>query len=445
MNKIWLILSREFVTRVRKPSFILATLLTPIGIGLIALLAGYFASKGAASAKSIIVKDESGIFKSNPPENSSHTYVFSNDSIETLKESYKEENDILVFIEPISDLTKKRHQALFYSEEKLSISTIGSIEKSIAESVKNYKIEQSNIDKTVYESFNTKFSLENGVSLEDDPKASGKLSVIIGTILGALMGFLMYMVIFIYGGMVMRSVMEEKINRIVELMISSVKPFQLMMGKILGVGAVGLLQLGIWIVLVPVILFTVQMVTGAGMGIENSSQLQEITSQMNSPEVADQLENFKIAEIIKEFRSQNWVLIIPVFILFFFGGFFIYASLFAAIGSAIGDDMGESQQLMLPIMIPVILAFIMMQGVIQNPNGGMAVFGSLFPLFSPIIMPARLAFDPPLWQVGLSLVILIASCIFFAWFAGRIYRIGILLYGKKVNLRELGKWLFYKP
>ena len=131
--------------------------------------------------------------------------------------------------------------------------------------------------------------------------------------------------------------------------------------------------------------------------------------------------------------------------IFFFGGYFIYSSLFAAIGSAIGDDMGEGQQLMLPIMIPVILAFIMLQGVIQNPNGNMAIFGSMFPLFSPILMPARLAFDPPLWQVFLSILILILSCIFFAWFAGRIYRIGILMYGKKVNLRELGKWLFYKP
>ena len=140
----------------------------------------------------------------------------------------------------------------------------------------------------------------------------------------------------------------------------------------------------------------------------------------------------------------NWALILPSFVLFFFGGYFIYSALFAAIGSAVGDDMGESQQLMTPIIIPIVLAFVMAQSVIQNPNGSMAVFGSMFPLFSPILMPVRLAFEPPLWQIGLSLFILILTCIFFAWIAGRIYRIGILMYGKKVSFKELWKWMFYK-
>jgi ABC-2 type transport system permease protein len=158
----------------------------------------------------------------------------------------------------------------------------------------------------------------------------------------------------------------------------------------------------------------------------------------------EQLEGFDLGQIIFEFRSMNWSLILPVFVLFFLGGYFIYSSLFAAIGSAISDDMGESQSLMLPIMLPVIFAFIMMPAVLENPNGSLAVFGSMFPLFSPVLMPVRLAFDPPLWQVLISLLLLIGTAVLFVWISSRIYRVGILMYGKKVNFKELGKWLLYR-
>jgi ABC-2 type transport system permease protein len=152
----------------------------------------------------------------------------------------------------------------------------------------------------------------------------------------------------------------------------------------------------------------------------------------------------KLSTLISEFQSQNWLMIIPSFIIYFLGGFFIYASLFAAVGSAIGDDLGEGQQLMFPIVIPVIIALMMLSSVLSDPDGPIAVFGSMFPLFSPIIMPARLPFNPPMWQLILSIVILIASVIFFIWLASRIYRVGIFMYGKKVTFKELGKWLFYK-
>jgi ABC-2 type transport system permease protein len=213
-----------------------------------------------------------------------------------------------------------------------------------------------------------------------------------------------------------------------------------MLGKVIGVGGVGLTQLAIWLILIPLVAM------GAGMLIGGSvdpSQLQEISNQAaNLP--TEEISQNKVTEILTALGNMNWWLIIPMFVIFFFGGYFIYSSLFAAIGSAIGDDMGEGQQLMLPVMLPVILAFIMMQGTLQNPNGGMAVFGSLFPLTSPIIMPSRLAFDPPMWQVGLSVVLLVLSCWFFAWIAGRIYRVGILMYGKKVTFKELAKWMTYK-
>jgi len=240
--------------------------------------------------------------------------------------------------------------------------------------------------------------------------------------------------------MVMRSVMEEKINRISEVMISSVKPFDLMLGKVIGVGAVGLTQLAIWLVLVPSVAIIAQLILGGGA---DASQLQEI-AMAGADNPAQSLGDLDFAGIMAEVKAMNWFLIIPIFVLFFFGGYFIYSSMFAAVGSAMGDDMGEGQQLMMPIFIPVILAFVMLQGVLTNPNGGMAVFGSIFPLFSPILMPARLAFNPPVWQIILSIVLMVLTCIFFAWLAGRIYRIGILMYGKKVNFREVGKWIFYK-
>ena len=445
MNKLWLITKREYFIRVKKKSFIITTLLTPIGVGLLIILSGFIAAKGGQASKKVLVKDDTQIFSTAEFDSKLIKYDFSDEKLEVLKDQYKEENyDILLHIPKFEDLTSTKHNIEYFSKEKLSITTIEGIEYKIASVFKEHKIEQSGISRDIYDSFRMSIEMENGaVGLKDDKEAedtSSKLSIIIGTGLGALMGFIMYLVIFIYGGMVMRSVMEEKINRIVEVIISSVKPTQLMLGKVIGVGGVGLTQLAIWLILLPLVAM------GAGMLIGGSvdpSQLQEISNQAaNLP--TEEISQNKVTEILTALGNMNWWLIIPMFVIFFFGGYFIYSSLFAAIGSAIGDDMGEGQQLMLPVMLPVILAFIMMQGTLQNPNGGMAVFGSLFPLTSPIIMPSRLAFDPPMWQVGLSVVLLVLSCWFFAWIAGRIYRVGILMYGKKVTFKELAKWMTYK-
>ena len=445
MQKLWLIAKREFLVRVTKKTFIITTLLTPLGIGLLAFLSGYLAAKGGQATKTILVKDDSEILTSSPPESKINVYKFSDAPLDKLIEDYKEQGyDLLIHVPKFDNTLSTRHEVKYYSTEKLSIATIENVERNIGAVFKEYKITNSNIDREVYESFKMDIDMENGAkdaSEEGAEDTSGKLSIIIGTVLGGVMGFIMYMVIFIYGGMVMRSVMEEKINRIVELMISSVKPMQLMLGKILGVGAVGLAQLAIWLILIPIVILGVQMIMGGGG--QDMQQLQEIATQANTSAI-EEVNDFDLNQIIVEFSKLNWLLIIPTFVIFFFGGYFIYSSLFAAVGSAIGDDMGEGQQLMFPIIIPVILAFVMMQGTLQNPNGAMAIFGSLFPLTSPIIMPARLAFDPPIWEIILSIVILVLSCLFFAWLAGRIYRVGILMYGKKVSFKELAKWIMYK-
>lgn len=448
MNKLWLIIKREYLVRVKKKSFIITTLLTPLGIGLLVVLSTYLTAKGGQASKKVLVKDDSGVFSEAKIESKLYTYDFSKDPLEKLKEDYKIQTyDLLVYIPPFEDLTKTKHSVEYYSQEKLSIATIESIETKIGSAFKEYKITQSGIDRNIYDSFRMDIDLENGAAGKEEmaegksssEDTSTKLSILIGTLLGGLMGFIMYMVIFIYGSMVMRSVMEEKINRIVEVIISSVKPTQLMLGKVLGVGGVGLTQLAMWLILIPMVIMGAGLLVGGGI---DPAQLQEMSNQANVN--AEELNKFEFGNVLRELGNMNWGLIIPVFILFFFGGYFIYSSLFAAVGSAMGDDMGEGQQLMLPIMLPVILGFIMLQGTLQNPNGGMAVFGSLFPLTSPIIMPSRLAFDPPLWQVGLSIILLVLSCWFFAWLAGRIYRVGILMYGKKITFKELGKWIMYK-
>ncbi len=449
MNKLWIILKREYLTRVKKKTFILVTLLTPLGIGLIGFVSGYFASQAGKASKNIVVSDTSGILNESTLNSSYMTFSFSEEPLDSLKNNYIVQGyDMLLEITTDPTLEDKKVELKYYSKDKLSLPTLESLERRISSAIRSYKIEQSEIDQAMLEQLETNVDLENGLVAAGEGEGTGnrgstasKFSTIISTVLSYLMGFLMYLVIFVFGGMVMRSVMEEKINRIVEVIISSVKPFQLMLGKILGVGLVGLTQVTIWIILIPIIMTVIGMVMGGGAASMDSpemAQAQEVMQQM------EQDGSFNINTFIDEFMSLNWWLILPSFIIFFFGGYLIYSSFFAAIGSTISDDLGEAQQFMLPIIIPVIIAFVMIPAVFNDPDGPVAVFGSMFPLFSPILMPARLPFDPPVWQVLLSIVILIGSVIFFIWLAARIYRVGIFMYGKKVTFKELGKWLFYK-
>jgi ABC-2 type transport system permease protein len=205
-----------------------------------------------------------------------------------------------------------------------------------------------------------------------------------------------------------------------------------MLGKIIGAGAVGLTQLAIWMVIMPIILGAVQFFFGLDL-----QQTNPHLSQINTTDLP-----FSPSVIVQEIQSQNWLLIIPLFAFYFLGGYLLYASLFAAVGSAIGDDYGEAQSLVLPISIPVILAFSIMMTAVRSPKSTLAVWGSIFPLFSPIVMPARLPFNPPFWEIALSVVLLCITAAAFVWISGRIYRVGILLYGKKASVSEMVKWIF---
>jgi ABC-2 type transport system permease protein len=451
MNKLWLIIKREYTSRVLKKSFLLVTILTPLSIVLVAVVAGLLASKSAKSYN-IALYDQSNTIQASSIESKNDVFtIIDEKKYSTLKENYIEEGfDILVKVPKLDSLSQKSMTVDYFSKEKLSITNISSIENVLDDAIEDYKLSNATISKEDVENLKMSVSLENALINEDEDNAgiagdkSSKLSSMIATGISFVMGFLMYMVIFIFGGMVMRSVMEEKINRVVEVMVSTVKPFDLLLGKIIGVGLVGVTQLLIWIILIPLGL----MITSSIMGIDTSAV--STGGPMVNPEMVKAMEEGvasspdKITEFIREFKSMNWWLILPVFVLFFFGGYFLYSALFAAVGASIGDDLTEGQQLMMPIIAPVIIAFIMLQQVIVDPNGGLAIFGSMFPLFSPIIMPARLAFDPPLWQVGLSIVFMIIGVVAVTWLAARIYRVGIFMYGKKASFKDLGKWIFMK-
>ncbi len=440
MNKLWLIIKREYLTRVKRRSFILATLLTPLAFAVFFVVVGFIFQYESDDVRRIAVIDDSGILGGSIKDERNLYFKFVNDiDLDVLRENFDQfDYDGILVLPPLREILNTNYTAYYYSDAQPSLDIETLIRDRISGAIRNYKIDALQLERKQLEALNTRVELEPEPITKTGTDAS-KLTGAIAAAIGSIMGIIMYMAVFIYGMMVMRSVMEEKTSRIVEVMISSVRPFQLMLGKIIGVGAVGLTQVAIWAVLIPLIMFIVQLAFGFD------------PSAMNTPSAAGAAEAFNpedseaiIALAMHEFQSLNWWVILPLFVLYFLGGYFLYSSLFAAVGSAMGDDLGEGQSLTLPITIPVLLAFYIMFAAVQAPNSSLAVWSSIFPFFSPIVMPARLAFGPPTWEVILSAVLLLATSIFFVWLSGRIYRVGILMYGKKVSLKELGKWMFYR-
>jgi len=442
MNKLWLIIKREYLTRVKKKSFILITLISPlILVALITLPALLVVFAGGDEQKSVAVIDDSGIFTGSIESNERVDFALESAALEDLKTDYKEKGyDGVLYIPTFENLDQKM-SIVYYSEGQLSLSTKEFIERKVAGRIEDYKIAASGYDQGVLKSFKTDITLdqkelafdENGHLIESDKKNSAGVA----TAIGFISGFIIYIILIFYGAMIMRSVMEEKTNRIVEVIISSVKPIQLMLGKIIGVSGVGLTQMVVWIVL------TVVLISVAGMFVPiDPSAMQDTMGPMQQQPPNEALAQF--GDTLSLIRDQNWGYIIPVFLFYFIGGYFIYASLFAAVGSAMGDDMGEGQSLSFIAMFPIIISIVLISPVIESPASPLATWLSIIPLCSPVIMPARIAFEPPLWEVLVSMVVLGASAFFFVWLAGRIYRVGILLYGKKASLKELGKWMFYK-
>ena len=433
MNKLGLIIQREYLTRVKKKSFILLTLLSPLIFVALFTVPALLAMYAGKETKTVAVKDDSGVFAAPTDLNKKVQYQIKDEPLEVLK-------DGVLYIPVLPDSNAKSMEVVYYSEGQLSLGSKSSIERRIEESVEDYNIKKSGYDEEVLKSFRPDISLkqkelgknEAGELVETDKQNSAGIA----TAIGFVAGFIIYIVLLIYGTMIMRSVMEEKTNRIVEVIISSVKPFQLMLGKIIGVSAVGLTQMLIWIGM------TIALMSVVGIFIPMETMAEAQQGPMNNgPSPEEMSEMMGTLGVLK---SQNWGFIIPVFLFYFIGGYFIYASLFAAVGSAMGDDLGESQPITFVAMAPIIIAIILISPVIENPTSPLATWMSVIPLFSPVLMPARLAFEPPIWELLLSMALLVAAAFFFVWLSGRIYRVGILMYGKKVTFKELGKWMFYK-
>lgn len=442
MDKLWIIIKREYLTRVKRKAFILATFLTPLFFGIFFVVVTIIFAYQSDDVKKIIIQDPGEVMGNAMADSKSLYFTFSDESLEELKSRYNnKEFDGILVIPPVKDLQSKKMKVQYLSDKQLDPESNSALTSELEKKLRKYKIRELGFDQDKLASLEVAITIDpdqiNKKDGQEDQKIFTSLTTAVAAAMGGLMGVIMYLMVFINGSMVMRSVMEEKMSRIVEVMISSVKPFQLMLGKIIGVGAVGLTQFLIWAILIPLI----GLIVSLFMGIDSSQQMMPPGSS-GAEELMDA--GFSPGLLIAEIQRMNWWLIIPMFILFFLGGFFIYSSLFAAVGSAIGDDMGEGQSLTIPITIPVILAFYIMIVAIRAPNSSLAVWASIFPLFSPIVMPARLAFNPPAWQIILSAGLLILSVFFFVWLSGRIYRIGILMYGKKASFKEIGKWLFSK-
>lgn len=447
MQKFWLIFKREYLSRVRKKTFILATLLTPIGFALLFGVMLLLMSSGQEERRFGIV-DESNVLQLKESGKSlrESPYVRFKPlalSLDAARKQTKENGvDALLYL-PAQDSGNLRNLRMeYYCDEQIGLATQEYVKQIISAHLRELKMRRAGIDQATLDALNTsvellpkKLTQKEGEKPEDE---ASKYRVYVATVLGFAMMMLIYLVVFIYGNMVMRSVMEEKTTRIVEVMVSSVKPFELMLGKIVGVGAVGLTQLTIWGIFTPLLYMLVGLFFAP-------SAAAAMPAGGGSDVAAEMASNPYIMETIsRELASFNFWAILPLFLLYFVLGYILYASIFAAIGSAMNDDWGEGQSLILVVTIPVMAGFYIGTAAIQNPNGGLAVWSSMTPLFAPVVMPARLVFDPPFWQIALSLVFLILGCLFFVWLAGRIYRVGILMYGTKPTFMKMIRWIFTK-
>lgn len=442
MSKLTLIIKREYLTRVRKKSFIIGTLLAPVGLLVYMLVIVGLSSYQGSDQLNVTVLDEANMIHQLPDSKGVRYSPAGNKTLEQLKSEVTagKINGVLR-IPALGTLQKKEHTIFYYSDEKLAPEKSSDIEKKIGDKIRDFKIDSLHLNRSSLDILDTDISIDPE-SITGTDNDQSKYTAGVGLVIGGIMTFLMFMMVLMYGQMVLRSVMEEKTSRIVEVMMSSVRPFELMMGKIIGAGAVGLTQMICWIGLSGLVLFALPFILHI-----DPAQMQPPPGSMAGAAAAmdpEQTQN-EMVRIFAELGKQNWPLILSSFVVFFLGGYFIYASIFAAIGSAMGDDLGEGQSLTLPATLPIVLAFyIVSMAGWRNPDSNLMVFASLFPLFSPIAMPFRMAFNPPWWQVALSLILVVGTAVFFVWLAARIYRVGILLYGKKATFKEIGKWIFYR-
>ncbi|WP_224996814.1 ABC transporter permease [Cesiribacter sp. SM1] len=435
MSKTGLIIKREYLTRVRKKSFIIMTILGPIIFAALFAIPIWLATRDSNEVKNITVVDESGLFRGTFEDEKGLHFDYLDATLNEAKTSIKQNGSFGLLYIP--DLQLDNPSGItFYSESSAGIELKERIERVLEQKIENMKLEESQIDKATLDALRTNVNL-NEISLAGGEEKSANTGIYTG--IGYLASFMIYMFIFIYGAQIMRGVLEEKTSRIVEVIISSVKPTQLMIGKTIGIAAVGLTQFIIWIVLTSLI-YSVGL-SMIGLDAESIAQI----NQMPSAEGADfSSTQVKIAQASGELGSLNVPLMVGGFLFYFLGGYLLYGAMFAAIGAA-SDSETDTQQFMAPVSMPLVLGFVVaITAVLKDPNGSTAFWFSMVPFTSPTVMLMRLPFGVPMWELATSMVLLVLGFLLMTWLAGRIYRIGILMHGSKVNYKTIGKWLMMR-
>lgn len=442
MNKTLLIIQREYLARVKKKSFILMTFLVPMLIlvmyGVIFLIAKN--SDSLNKIREVKVIDESGMFAGKLKDHKNIHFSTLNQSLPEAKKAAKKNDDLFILF--ISKNFTDKSSAQIFSEKKPNFALVNEVEAQLNAVATSNNMAASGIDVSKLSGLKSNISAETKQLTADGEKDSNLASAY-G--IGVASAILIYLSLFIYGAQVMRGVIEEKTNRVIEVIVSSVKPFQLMLGKILGVGLVGLTQFLLWIVLSTAVTNIAEKAfTQKENTTEQSSKSQVIGGKNSTAQTTTMPVSNPIMNFMKSLEGVNYVYILGCFIFYFLSGYLLYSALFAAVGSAV-DSETETQQFMFPITLPLLFTYILSFAfLVNNPDSTLAFWLSIIPFTAPIAMMVRIPFGVPDWQLALSMVLMVAGFLFTTWVAARIYRVGVLMYGKKASYKELAKWFFYK-
>lgn len=437
MNHLGLIIQREYLNKIRNKSFIIMTFLSPLLIVAIFSLVAYLSQLNNDKERVISVLDESGLFHAQFEDRENLKFqMLEGVDLATAKDNAAQSEVYgLLYIPKISKVDELKSAIRFYSEDSPSLIVMDNIEDAIQKKANALKYEEAGLNPEMVQSLriNVDPTLET-FSGEETSKLGSGLKLIFG---GAA-GYLLFMFIIIYGNMIMRSVIEEKTSRIIEVIISSVKPIKLLLGKIFGTTLAGITQFLAWVLLIGILSAVVSGIMGIDMAGASAQGQMVQQMQQNEPAMND-----TVAQVMAEFYHLPIMNLIVMFVLFFIGGYLLYASLYAAVGAAV-DSETDTQQFMLPMLMPLILAvYVGFFTVIEDPHGTVSQVFSYIPFTSPVVMLMRIPFGVPIWQQIVSVVILFATFMGMVWFAAKIYRVGILMYGKKPSYKELIKWLKY--
>ena len=437
MNKIGLIIKREYLTRVRKRSFLIMTFLGPILMAAIYIIPIMLALNSSDEKMRVAVVDESHWFEDRFSDTQKHTFVLMpGQPIDSVKEMVKTGIFDMALYVPPTQLNIPSN-AIVYSLRQVPMEVEAYISNVMEKEIEEQKLMANGVDPEIVNAVKTNVNLQ---IMRMDEKGNEKETFTkVQFTLGIILAMLVYMFIIFFGGQVMQGVAEEKTNRIIEVIISSVKPFQLMMGKVIGVSLVALTQFVLWILLTGV--FYVGF--SAYVGISHPDMLSQGTVMAQEITTTDIMSNENVQSIVQIAQSIDFGTIITCFLVFFILGYLLYATLYAAIGSLV-DNNTDSQQFTLPITVPLIIAIISSFYIINNPDSSLSVWLSMIPFTSPISMMVRIPFGVPIWQVVVSALILAGTFVLMTWIAAKIYRTGILMYGKKLSYKEIFKWLRYK-